>query len=229
MTGSIYGLTIRDTTSDVKISAKIQLSKVGLAPVPAFSFDSPIVFGFLTVNIHRFSFEPDAAVGLNGRPWMTNYWFRFTAVERNRWKFHVGINPSLFFENEMPDTSGKVTQAQRNLTFEAAVQYKTDYWNLHFVYMNINGCDQGTLSGHFVDVQSELNLNRPGKKILLTIKPELFYFNFDGQVDGLFAATAADVKHKALPLSFYMQGVLPLWADFQGSGFKWNIGISIIL
>jgi hypothetical protein len=224
-----YGFGLRDTTSNVRVSAKLQLSNVGLAPVPAFSFNGPIVFGFLTVKRQAFSFEPDVAVGMNGKPWMTNNWFRVTVFDRNKWQANLGVNPSLFFENETLDSGEKIIRTQRNLTFEAAAEYKTAGSKLGVSFMNINGCDPGTLSGNFFAIHGEFTAVRVGKKIFLNIKPQLFYFNFSGNIDGFFASSVLDIKHTILPLTFFTQGVLPLWADFPGTGFKWNFGMLIIL
>ncbi|WP_276372207.1 hypothetical protein [Chryseolinea sp. H1M3-3] len=224
-----YGYVLHDTTSNVRVSAKLQVSNVGLAPVPAFSFNSPIVFGFLTVKKQAFSFEPDVAVGMNGKPWMTNNWFRFTVFDRNKWKANLGVNPSLFFEYETLGSGEKIIRTQRNLTFEAAVTYKSNGWNLGFLFMNINGCDPGTLSGNFFNIHGEFTAVHIREKIFFNLKPQLFYFNFNSNSDGFFAASALDIKHINLPLTVFTQGVLPLWADFPTTGFKWNFGMLIIL
>ncbi len=197
-----YGLALRDTTYDVRVSAKLQLSNAGLAPVPAFSFNSPIIVGFLTVKKKAFSFEPDAAVGMNGKPWMTNNWFRFTALNRNKWKANFGVNPSLFFENETLDSGEKIIHTQRNLTFEVAGEYKSHGWNLGVLFMNIKGCDPGTLSGNFFDLHGEFKAAHIGEKIFFNLKPQLFYFNFNGNLDGFFASCTLDIKHATVPLTF---------------------------
>ena len=220
-----YSLAVKDTIPDDSVSGRVQISNMGFAPVPAFSFNSPIVIGFLSVKKKRFNFEPDAAVGLNGKPWMTNNWFRYTLSERKNRKATLGVNPSLFFKNETLSPGEAIVLAHRNMTLEVAVESTLFGGRLWFTYTNIRAFDKGMLSGNFLDVSGRFTIASIREKLVANFTPQVFYFNFDGNVDGLFASSTIRIEHVKLPLSFYTQGVLPIWSNFPGNRFKWNFGV----
>jgi hypothetical protein len=216
-----------DSISPVSVSGQVQLANMGFAPVPAFSFNSPIVTGLLSVKKKQFSFQPDAAVGLNGNPWMANNWFRFMFSERKRWKTNIGINPSLFFKTEKMKPGEELVRAYRNLTFEVGAERRICGVVVHFTWQNIHAFDEGTLSGNFLDISSPLTFVPLKRKLIFHARPQVFYFNFDGNVDGLFTSATVTMEFTSLPLSVYTQGVLPLWTNFPGNSFKWNFGVFV--
>jgi hypothetical protein len=224
---TVQSHTANDSSSLIQVSGRVVVSNMGFAPVPAFSFNSPVVTGLLSVKRKRLRFEADMAVGLNGKPWMANNWFRLTLIEQRGWKANLGINPSLFFKSERPGPDKEIIHAHRNLTAEAAAERQFPGWALRLTYQRIRAFDAGTLSGNFLDVSSSLTIARWQEKLSLHVQPQLFYFNFDGDIDGLFTSATLTAEHARLPLSFYTQGVLPLWTDFPGNSFKWNFGLYV--
>lgn len=216
----------QDSVTSVVISGKLLIANAGFAPVPAFSFNSPIAIGFLSVKKNRFSFEPDFALGLNGRPWMANNWFRFIVIRKEKLKFNTGISPILFFRNETITSGESVIQAQRNLTFEWAVDLKPyGDWTVSFIHRYNRAFDPGALSGQSLDLNSTTPKIPVSETVYLVLKPQLLYFNFIGNIDGLLASTTMSVAHRLIPLSIQCQGVQPLWTDFPGNHFKWNAGL----
>jgi hypothetical protein len=214
-----------DTT--VRINGKIILANAGFAPVPAFSFNSPIAMGFLTIKKRRFSYDPDFSIGLNGQPWMYNNWFRFLFVDRQKLTLSTGVNPSLFFRAQRTITGEQFFHALRNLTFEMAADHKfSDVISLRMTYMFIHAFDNGALSGNFIDISSSLLLISIPKVVAVNLKQEIFYFNFTGTVDGVFTSASVSLVHHSVPLSLYGQFVLPIWSAFPVKSFQWNAGLA---
>jgi hypothetical protein len=208
------------------VNGKIRIATAGFAPVPAFSFNDPIFVVFITIKNKRFSYEPDFALGLNGKPWMINNWLRIKIVDRKKITIKSGINPGLFFKSEEIISGEEVIHAQRNFSFDTGVEFKlSKKWTLNLSYMHNYGCDPGTLSGNFFDAAASLTSVSLSKSIFLDIKQELFYFDFDN-LKGLFASSSMQVNNDHIPLSIFFQGVLPLWANFPGNHFKWNVGLA---
>lgn len=165
------------------------LANAGFAPVPAFSFNSPLVMGFLSLKKKRFSFEPDLALGLNGKPWLVNNWFRLAFIDRKKLKATVGLNPSLYFGEVVMLSGESIIRAHRNLTFEfAGEQTLTARWSLRWTYMLVHAFDTGAVSGQFFDVGSVISVLRIPKTMVVKVKPEVFYFNFDGNIDGFYGS-----------------------------------------
>ena len=214
-----HNVIVFDTTKTQDVSGKIQVSNGGFAPIPAFSFNSPILIASLALTKRSFSFEPDVAIGLNGRPWMGNNWFRYKFLNKRKIKLKAGINPFLFYYDEKADTGEDKIHIQRNLTVEFFGEIiLSENTSIQMIYRHNNGWD-GALTGHFIGAKSIHQLHLI-KNLTVEIKPELFYFNFTKNLDGFFGSAAVQVKHIRLPISLYCQGVIPCWTGFVGSSFK---------
>jgi len=113
---------MKDTLA-VKVNGKLLVANAGFAPIPAFSFNDPLAIGFLSLKKKRFSYEPDFALGLNGKPWITNHWFRLIILKTSVIIVRTGINPFLFFESERIPSGDERIHVQRNITFELATDH----------------------------------------------------------------------------------------------------------
>ncbi|MEP7322188.1 MAG: hypothetical protein ABI761_09720, partial [Saprospiraceae bacterium] len=207
----------------------ILIGNVGFAPIPAFSFDSPILIGSLTLNTKKLTYQPDFSIGLNGKPWMINHWIRYTIVENQKFKFYAGMNPSLFFKNEFIDSHMEILHAHRNFTIElAGARNISKRVNLILTYLHIKAFDPGTLSGDFVDLSVPILWNRVLKYFEIHLKPQVFYFDFEGNMNGIYTSNTISIAHpfvrNKISLSAYLQGVQPVKTDFPGNTFKWNAG-----
>ena len=221
---SVKAVSQEDSVSSTRVSGRVLIANAGFAPIPAFSFNSFVVISSLSIKKKRFSYEPDFSLGLNGKPWMANNWFRFSFIENKKGKLNTGINPSFFFKSDRTASGKEIFNALRNLTFEAAGTWSlATNWSLSSNCMLIHAFDPGALSGVFFDISSSISALRLTKTVSIDMKPELFYFDFAGKVDGLFTSTSITLKQQ-MPVSVYFQGVLPLWSDFPGNSFKWNAG-----
>ena len=215
---------VKDTLA-VKVNGKLLVANAGFAPIPAFSFDNPLAIGFLSLKKKRFSYEPDFALGLNGKPWITNHWFRLIILKTSVIIVRTGINPFLFFESERIPSGDERIHVQRNITFELATEHQlSKKWSLTLTYRYNNGNDGG-LSGHFYDASGSLSGIVISKMISIDLKPQLFYFDLTGKFDGLFTSGSIYILHQQLPISIYFQAVLPLWTSFEGNHFNWNTGL----
>ena len=209
------------SSNNTKVSGRVFLVNTGFAPIPAFSFNSPISISGLVIRRKWFSYEPDFALGFNGKPWIANSWFRFIIKDNDRFQLNAGINPFLFFRKRVDFEGDEIIQAQRNLCGSIIATYKTSI-PIIIEYRYNHGFDR-QLSGHFISLSS--NTPSLGETIRFRVSPQLFYFNFTGEMDGLFASTAMDVSYKCIPISLYLMGVAPISVNFTGTSFKWNIGI----
>jgi len=209
------------TSGNTKVSGRVFLVNTGFAPIPAFSFNSPICISGLVIRKQWFSYEPDFAFGFNGRPWIANSWFRFNIKENSTIQLIAGINPFLFFRKRVDYEGDEIIQAQRNLCGGIIATYKS-HVPIIVEYRYNHGFDK-QLSGHFISLGT--NIPQVGKTIRFRISPQLFYFNFTGKMDGLFCSTAMDISYKPVPVSLYLMGVLPVSVNYPGTSFKWNIGL----
>ncbi|MBA4058413.1 MAG: hypothetical protein C0490_27085 [Marivirga sp.] len=147
-------------------------------------------------------------------------------VKRERLQVKTGVNPSLFFTTEKNAAGKELLRATRNLNADLEIRYPfPDNCVLALSYLYVHGFDYGTLSGHFLNASYSLADIDITKLVFIKLFPQLFYFDFDGQTNGLYASGNITFANNKIPISFYFQAVGPLWTNFPGSVFKWNGGI----
>lgn len=218
-------LPVPDT---LEVTGRVIVANTGFAPVPAFSFDSPIVMAFGSISKKRFLYEPDLSAGFNGKPWMINNWFRYKLVQQQRTTWRIGVNPSLFFKQDQMMSGEGAIHVQRSFVSELAVDRKfTGQWMLSMSYQYVRGIDPGTLKGSFMAATLTTPSLRLYKKLSLNLKPQVIFFDFNHNLGGALFSTTVLTTHERIPVGFYFQGVVPLWLKFE-SGFKWNFGLVYI-
>jgi len=217
-------------TKKLRAEAKVSLNSNGIAYIPAFSLDKPAITGTFSLIKGRFSYDPQLSYGLDLKPWIIDNWFHYKIVDRPAFEFRAGGVISAFFsEYEAEDET--VLQAQKYLAVELTGTYKFNPGtSLAFTYLLDRGQDPGTLSGHFFNLQadkSEINLGRKG---LLDASLQLFYINYTGNEDGLFAAAYLSASLRHIPFSIFAQAIQAMWSNIDPfPPFKWNVGLAYTL
>lgn len=199
----------------------------GFGPIPAFSFDKPTAMMFLSVQKGRFSYSPDIAIGLDGDLWMTNHWLHYHLPGTDRFHFRTGINPNIFFDHQVSGTQEEIIHAYRYVTFEASGSFTVSQtWDLNLMYRYNRGLDEGTISGHFMDLSSNITLSGSNRSVSFKLAPQLFYFDHTGNLDGIFGGFLASAGYRQNPFSVYFHGVRKIWAAFSPAPvFQWSAGL----
>lgn len=202
----------------------------GFAPIPAFSLEKPAAMIFLSVQRGRFSYQPDVALGIDGDLWMNNHWFRYRLAGNNRFTFEAGMNVSLFFLHETESSGKEHIRANRNLTAEAAVAIQTNGKStIRFQYRYNYAVDSGTISGHMIDLSGHIQEIARIGLLFLELRPQLFYFDHTGNMDGFFASSFFNFSYKDFPVSLFSQKVYRIWSNFTPhSVFRWNAGVKYV-
>ena len=218
--------TTYDTAQIVFVSGNLTLTTIGFAPIPAFSFNGPMITAILSLKKGRFRFEPDFALDLSGQPWMANNWFRFSIREKRKWNLTAAINPFLVFETIKVGTDAPIIQVQRNISFEVSGEFKPTLRSTVILAYRFNKGSDGGLSGHLFDLSSMIAITSGSSEMSLILRPQLFYFDFKGSTNGLFTSAGLIIRKIGLPFSFQFQGVCLLKADFPADSFSWNLGLA---
>ncbi len=214
----------------LKAEAKVSLNSNGIAYIPAFSLDKPAIIGAFSLHKGRFSYDPQLSYGLDLKPWIVDNWFHYKIVDRPVFEFKMGTVISAFFsEYETEDET--ILQAQKYLALEFMGTYKFNpTTSLAFTYLLDRGQDPGTLSGHFFNLQADKSDINLGKKGLLDASLQLFYINYTGNEDGLFAAAYVSASLRNIPFSIFAQAIQALWSNIDPfPPFKWNVGLAYTL
>jgi hypothetical protein len=215
-----------DSLKVIHVHGKVLFANMGFAPVPAFSFNSPIAIGSLSIKKGRFRYDTDVSLGLNGKPWLNNNWFRYSLVSRKKIQLQAGIDGFLYFYSDQSASGEELLKVQRNLNLELSANFVVgDQSSFQLTLWHIIGYDPGALSGNVFDLGFSPPSVGIGKMLLLDLKPHIFYFNFTGPIDGLYASVTTNISHQKIPLSVCVQCVQPLWTGFPGNHFKANGGL----
>lgn len=214
----------------LEASATVSLNSNGIAYVPAFSLEKPAIIGSLSLVKGRFSYDPQLSYSLELRPWIIDNWFHYKIIDRPSFEFKTGAVISSFF-SEVETEDEEIWQAQKYLAVEFISKYKfTPNSSLSFTYLLDRGQDPGTTHGHFFNLQAERSEISLGQKGLLSATIQVFYINYTGNEDGLFAAGNISASMRRIPFSIFCQAIQALTSNIDPfPPFKWNVGLAYTL
>jgi hypothetical protein len=218
------------TKTKLKAGAVVSINSNGMASIPAFSLGKPAIIAAISLAKNRFSYTPTLAYGFDLRPWFIDNWLNYKIIRKPVFELTAGINISTFGSKyNLPD--GSILEAQRYVAFAMTGVYKFSGKNsLTIAYWNDNGLEKGTLSGHFINLLAERNEMKIGNNILFSAALQIFYINYNGNNDGLFAAPRVSTSFRDIPFSVFLQATQAINSNISPfPGFRWNIGISYVL
>ena len=221
---------ISTRSKKLEAEASVSLNSNGIAYIPAFSLDKPAITGSFSLHKGRFSYDPQLSYGLDLKPWIVDNWFHYRIVDRPSFEFKAGAVISAFF-SEYETENEAVLRAQKYLALEFAGKYKFNPTSsLSFTYLLDRGQDPGTLSGHFFNLQADKSDMSLGKRGLLSASLQVFYINYTGKEDGLFAAAYVSSSLRDIPFAIFAQAIQALWSNIDPfPPLKWNVGIAYTL
>lgn len=229
-TASVYAEKPDSLKSKLSAGVTFSLNSNGIASIPAFSLDKPAMMASAFLVKGRFSYEPNLAYGLDGKPWYIDNWFHYKIVIRPKYDLRVGFNLSTFCEKyQLP--IGTIKVAQRYFAFEMTQTYKFSPTSLlSLAYWSDNGQEEDTYQGHFLSLTGEKSELPVGKNGLLAVNVMLFYINYNGKNDGLFISPKVTASVRNIPASIFFQATQAIQSNIEPfPGFRWNVGISYSL
>ena len=214
----------------LEANATVSINSNGIAYVPAFSLGKPAIIGTLSLVKGRFSYDPQLSYSLELRPWIIDNWFHYKIIDRPSFEFRAGTVISSFF-SEVETGDEVIWQAQKYQAVEFISRYKfTPKSSLSFTYLLDRGQDRGTTHGHFFNLQAERSEISLGQKGLLAATLQVFYINYTGNEDGLFAAGNISASMRQIPFSIFFQAIQAITSNIDPfPPFKWNVGLALTL
>ena len=208
------------------MSSDLKVKTIGFAPIPAFSFDSPIFHPSMDIKLKRLNLSSDVAIGLNGKPWLLNLRAKYILVDNEKCSLSLGANPFLFFYENLNLPFDTFIVAQRNLGLEIGSEIKLfKKTGLRLKYLNNTGFDPGALSGHYFSLGPFFGPLYNDKNLNLSFNPDINYLSFEGDIEGSFFNSFLVVDFIKLPVKAQFQLVKKLWANFDVFNFNWNARI----
>jgi len=198
-----------------EVTGSVSINNMAFAPVPAFSFNSPILISTLTVKRNKFTYNSDLSLGLNGKPYMFNNWFRYSIRSEKKINLQISTNAFLYFTPMM--------ESKRNLSFEIKVYpRKAPFYAL---YQYIKAFDPGTIGGSLINVGYQLPKIKLKKSFYFGMSPQILYFNFTDNYDGLYTGVNFSIASSKYPFSINLLTNIPVFTDFLNAGVKNKFGL----
>lgn len=199
----------------------------GLSLIPSFSLGEPATLFDLKFRKGKFSFEPDMRFALEGKPWSFLFWFRYKAIEKERFSLRVGMHPALNFRTITINRSGMeedILESRRFLAGEIAPNYAVNKnISVGAYYLYSYGFDASAKNNHFLVANSSFKNIGLTDNIHLSISPQIYYLRQDDR-SGIYTVGFLTLAHKKSPFS--ITGVFNKAIDTEISpekDFIWSV------
>lgn len=227
-----YSQSHADSLSERMIfSGSLGITNNGFSIIPTFSFNDPAAIVLLSWKKKKFSFDPEIRVTPTGQKGSIILWFRYHAIQSDRFKFRVGVHPAV---NWFPSTilqngvSEDFLRLRRFLAWELAPSYRiSKKWSTSLYYLQGNGMQQnGPRTSHFVNLNTTISSINISNNLLLNITPAVYYLFLDGN-DGIFFTANVSLGKNKSP--FLLQAAInqKIQSNIPATNvFMWNVGIA---
>ncbi|MBC6999786.1 hypothetical protein [Cytophaga sp. FL35] len=202
----------------------------GISLVPSFSLGDPALLFDLKFTKGRVSFEPDMRFALEGKPWSFLFWFRYRAIQTEKFSLRVGAHPALNFRTISiirNDVQENILESRRYVAAEIVPTYKLGKnIGIGLYYLHGRGFDDGVKQTNFVVFTSYFNNIGIAKDYYLNISPQAYYLRMDS-IDGVYVVGFITLAKKNFPLS--ISSILNKAIDTQivpEDDFTWNISLN---
>lgn len=187
-----------------KFTGSISVTHNGISLVPNFSLGKPALLFDLKFIHNRFSIEPDMRFALEGKPWAFLFWFRYKAIQTERFSLRVGAHPALNFRDISVVHEGirkELIQTRRFLAYELVPYYSiNDHIGIGAYYLYGYGVDGPEKNTHFLVASSSFRNLAFTRSLQLSISPQAYYLKMD-DLEGFYVVANVELAYQNLPLS----------------------------
>ncbi len=224
----VYGQDNEPFLDDFKGTASITHN--GISLVPSFSLGDPAAIIDLKFTKGRLSFEPDMRFALEGKPWSFLFWFRYKAIEKERFSLRIGAHPALNFRTVSVIRDGQTEQlleSRRYLAAEIVPNYKiTEKVTVGVYYLRGQGFDAGIKTTNFVVLNASFTNLNISEELYFNVSPQTYYLTTDN-LKGFYVAGFLTLAKKDFPLS--ISAILNKAIDTDivpEDDFTWNVSLN---
>ncbi|MDV7137246.1 hypothetical protein R3X28_00075 [Maribacter sp. TH_r10] len=205
------------------------LTHNGISLVPSFSLGDPAAIIDLKLTKGKLSFEPDMRFALEGKPWSFLFWFRYKAIEKERFSLRIGAHPALNFRTVSVIRDGQteeLLESRRYIAAEIVPNYKiSEKVSVGMYYLRGQGFDEGIKQSNFLVLNSSFTNLNITENLYFNISPQAYYLTLDDD-QGYYVVTFITLAKKDFPLS--ISSILNKAIDTEivpEDDFIWNISL----
>lgn len=215
----------------VYFETEITVTTKGISTLPNLTLGKPAAIFDLVLGKGNISFEPQFRFALlTGKPWAFQFWWRYNAIQSEKFRLNVGARPSFNFKTKTVTlnniTSDEIT-VQRNLGGELVpVYYLTKNISLESRYLFLYGIDKNmTKHTNFISLRTYFSNIFITEDIRFRISPQIYYLKMDAK-DGFYFGSSLDLMKKNFPLSLSSMFNKEIKSNLDGGhDFLWNVSL----
>lgn len=217
-----------DTKGPGHFSAVITATTNGISMIPSFSLGKPAAMAELSMGNRHFSFDPQFRFSMEGKPWSMVFWFRYKAIDNDKFKLRVGAHPAMMFSTNTYSTEGsdiEVIRAKRYAATEIAPSLiLTKHISLNGYYLYGHGFDPGLRNTHYVALISNFSHLGITKHFNAGMAPQLFFLKTDN-LTGYYVSSSFSLAHDKYPVSFGAMFNKKIKSEIESKDFLWSLSL----
>lgn len=214
----------------VYFNLDVTVTTKGISTLPNMTLGKPALVFDLEFRKRKLSFEPMFRFALTGRPWSFQFWWRYKAIESEKFHMNFGARPGFNFKSKTVTVDNLTYDGiivQRNLGGEfIPTYYITDNISLVAHYLFLYGLDKNmSKQTNFISLRSNLSNIPISNDFYLKISPQIYYLRMDTR-DGVYYGSTLNLTKKDFPLSISSLFNKELKSNLSGShDFLWNVSL----
>lgn len=202
----------------------------GISLVPSFSLGDPAAILDLKFTKGKLSFEPEMRFALEGKPWSFLFWFRYKAIEKERFSLRIGAHPALNFRTVSVVRNGvneELLESRRYLAAEIVPSYKiSETVSMGMYYLRGQGFDEGVKTTNFLVLNASFTNLFISEQLYFNISPQTYYLTTDND-QGFYVVGFVTLAKKDFPWS--ISAILNKAIDTEivpEDDFTWNVSLN---
>ncbi len=210
-------------------SGNVGITHNGISLIPSFSLGEPALLINLNIGMKRFSVEPDIRFSLKGKPCTFLAWFRYKAIQHEKFSLGVGAHPALNFRTIPVVSNGvakEVIESRRFVATEVVPRYSlAKDISIGMYYLFSYGFDDSAKITHFLTFNTAFTNINLAKKIHFGIFPQVYYLRMDER-EGYYAGVSGSLTKRNFPFSLTAIVNQEIESDIiSKSDFIWSVSL----
>jgi hypothetical protein len=219
-----------DTTKPVShFSGYIALTNKGISSLPNLTLGKPAVIIYLSAG-RKLRFEPEFRIGLNAKPWMFIFWWRYDLANTDKIYIKARVNATIVFNTITVTTnnvSNDIMGASRTLTVDLASSYLlTKHIGIGPYYLYTYGIEINAIKNtHLLGLRASFSNIKLSDQFFMGFNPMVYLLNMDKN-HGYYANATCTLARRNFPLS--VMGLINKTIKTEipiGENLLWNVSL----
>jgi hypothetical protein len=230
---TIPAFTFSQKTDSTKVPINfggvVTLTNKGISSIPNLTLGKPAAIVFMSVG-NQFRFEPEFRFGLDGKPWMFIFWWRYDMLKTDKFLFKVRANPTVVFKT-ISVTNNNVTddiiRTSRTLTVDLTASYlPTKNISLSTYYMYVYGVEKDAIKNtHYLALRTAFSNIKLTEQFYMGFNPSVYFLKMDKD-HGFYANAGLNLAKRNFPLSVSTLINKTIHTQVPiGEDFLWNVSL----